>query len=157
MAMSEALNWALNNGMTQAEFDKNIFDAVVAAQKSGTSNAILRTEMDRLGISPADVARATGVTTQSVQEKYAAAIPKTEAELIADAAADAADAAALEALDAFGTSEVAAFSSSSSAGASDFLRSARAFLGADGSFGARGIWKMGMNRMNLPREHPLRR
>ena len=59
----------------------------------------------------------------------------------ADAAADAADAAALEALDAFGTSEVAAFSSSSSAGASDFLRSARAFLGADGSFGARGIWK----------------
>jgi hypothetical protein len=45
--------------------------------------------MDRLGISPADVARATGVTTQSVQEKYAAAIPKTEAELIADAAADA--------------------------------------------------------------------
>jgi hypothetical protein len=89
MAISEALNWALNNGMTQAEFDKNIFDAVVAAQKSGTSNAILRTEMDRLGISPADVARATGVTTQSVQEKYAAAIPKTEAELIADAAADA--------------------------------------------------------------------
>ena len=89
MAISEALNWALNNGMTQAEFDKNIFDAVVAAQKNNTSPALLRTEMDRLGISPADVARATGVTTQSVQEKYAAAIPKTEAELIADAAADA--------------------------------------------------------------------
>jgi hypothetical protein len=89
MAISEALNWALNNGMTQAEFDKNIFDAVVAAQKSGTSNAILRTEMDRLGISPEDVARATGVTTQSVQQQYNAAIPKTEAELIADAAADA--------------------------------------------------------------------
>ena len=86
---SEALNWALANGMTQAEFDKNIFDAVVAAQKSGTSNAILRTEMDRLGISPEDVARATGVTTQSVASQYAAAIPKTEAELIADAAADA--------------------------------------------------------------------
>jgi len=86
---SEALNWALANGMTQAEFDKNIFDAVVAAQKSGTSNAILRTEMDRLGITPEDVARATGVTTQSVQEQYNAAIPKTEAELIADAAADA--------------------------------------------------------------------
>jgi hypothetical protein len=86
---SEALNWALANGMTQAEYDKNIFDAVVAAQKSGTSNAILRTEMDRLGISPEDVARATGVTTQSVQQQYNAAIPKTEAELIADAAADA--------------------------------------------------------------------
>jgi len=86
---SEALNWALANGMTQAEFDRNIFNAVLDAQKSGTSNAILRTEMDRLGISPEDVARATGVTTQSVASKYAAAIPKTEAELIADAAADA--------------------------------------------------------------------
>ena len=84
---SEALNWALANGMTQAEFDKNIFDAVVAAQKSGTSNAILRTEMDRLGITPEDVARATGVTTQSVASQYSAATPKTEAELIAAAAA----------------------------------------------------------------------
>jgi hypothetical protein len=86
---SEALNWALANGMSQAEFDRNIFNAVVDAQKSGTSNAILRTEMDRLGISPEDVARATGVSTQSVASQYAAAIPKTEAELIADAAADA--------------------------------------------------------------------
>ena len=86
---SEALNWALNNGMTQAEFDKRIFDAVVTAQQQGTTNAMLRSEMDRLGISPEDVARATGVTTQSVQEKYNAAIPKTEAELIADAAAEA--------------------------------------------------------------------
>jgi len=89
MMASEALNWALNNGMTQAEFDKRIFDAVVTAQQQGTSNAMLRSEMDRLGISPEDVARATGVTTQSVQEKYNAAIPKTEAELIADAAAEA--------------------------------------------------------------------
>ena len=86
---SEALNWALANGMTQAEFDRNIFNAVLDAQKNNTSTALLRTEMDRLGISPEDVARATGVTTQSVQEKYNLAIPKTEAELIADAAADA--------------------------------------------------------------------
>jgi hypothetical protein len=35
------------------------------------------------------VARATGVTTQSVESRYATAIPKTEAELIADAAAEA--------------------------------------------------------------------
>jgi hypothetical protein len=86
---SEALNWALANGMSQAEFDKNIFNAVVDAQKSGTSNAMLRIEMDRLGISPADVARATGVATQGVQTQYTAAVPKTEAELIANAAADA--------------------------------------------------------------------
>ena len=84
---SEALNWALANGMTQAEFDKNIFDAVVAAQRNNTSPALLRVEMDRLGISPADVARATGVTTQSVESQYNAAAPKTEAELIAATAA----------------------------------------------------------------------
>ena len=89
MATSAALNWALNNGMTQAEYDKRIFDAVVAAQQSGTSNVALRAEMDRLGITPEDVARATGVTTQSVQEKYVAAVPTTQADLIAKAAADA--------------------------------------------------------------------
>ena len=88
---SEALNWALANGMTQAEFDRNIFNAVLEAQKpgSGVTDSMLRSEMDRLGISPADVARATGVTTQSVESRYATAIPKTGAELIADAAAEA--------------------------------------------------------------------
>jgi len=86
---SEALNWALANGMTQAELDRNIFNAVLQAQKAGTSNAMLRIEMDRLGISPEDVARATGVTTQSVASQYTTAVPKTEAELIANAAADA--------------------------------------------------------------------
>ena len=88
---SEALNWALANGMTQAEFDQRIFNAVLDAQKpgSGVTDSMLRSEMDRLGISPEDVARATGVTTQSVESRYATAIPKTEAELIADAAAEA--------------------------------------------------------------------
>lgn len=86
---SEALNWALANGMTQAEFDRNIFNAVLDAQQDKTSNAMLRIEMDRLGISPEDVARATGVATQGVQAQYTAAVPKTEAELIANAAADA--------------------------------------------------------------------
>jgi hypothetical protein len=84
---SEALNWALANGMTQAEFDRNIFNAVLDAQQDKTSNAMLRIEMDRLGISPEDVARATGVATQGVQTQYAAATPTTEAELIAAAAA----------------------------------------------------------------------
>jgi hypothetical protein len=84
---SEALNWALANGMSQAELDRNIFNAVVEAKQSGTSNADLRTEMDRLGISSEDVARATGVTTQSVASQYSAATPKTESELINAAAA----------------------------------------------------------------------
>jgi hypothetical protein len=86
---SEALNWALANGMTQAELDRNIFNAVLQAQQAGTSNAMLRIEMDRLGISPEDVARATGVKTQDVATKYTAAVPTTQAELIANAAADA--------------------------------------------------------------------
>jgi hypothetical protein len=86
---SEALNWALANGMSQAEFDKRIFNTVRDANVAGTSPALLRIEMDRLGISPEDVARATGVTTQSVASQYATALPKTEAELIANAAADA--------------------------------------------------------------------
>jgi hypothetical protein len=84
---SEALNWALANGMTQAEFDQRIFNAVLNAQQDKTSNAMLRIEMDRLGISPEDVARATGVTTQSVASQYATATPTTQAELIAAAAA----------------------------------------------------------------------
>ena len=86
---SEALNWALANGMTQAEFDKRIFNSVRDAQAAGTSNAMLRIEMDRLGISSEDVARATGVKAQDVATKYTAAVPTTIAELIADAAADA--------------------------------------------------------------------
>ena len=86
---STALDWALANGMTKAEFDKRIFNTVRDANAAGTSNALMRIEMDRLGISAEDVARATGVSTQSVVDKYNAAIPKTEAELIANAAADA--------------------------------------------------------------------
>jgi hypothetical protein len=58
---------------------------------------------------------------------------------VADDASSTRD--ALDALEAFGASEGSGCSSSSSGCASAFLRGARAFLGADGSFGARGIWK----------------
>jgi hypothetical protein len=85
---SQALEWALNNGMTQAQFDQRIFDYV--AQNIATkSPAELRIEMDRLGIGADDVARATGVSAADVQTQYTAALPKTQAELIAKAAADA--------------------------------------------------------------------
>jgi hypothetical protein len=86
---STALDWALANGMSQAEFDKRIFNTVRDAKAAGTSNALLRIEMDRLGISAEDVARATGVSAQSVRDAYNVAVPTTEAELIANAAADA--------------------------------------------------------------------
>ena len=84
---SIALNYALNNGMTQAQFDQRIFDYV--AQNIATkSPAELRIEMDRLGIGAEDVARATGVSAADVQTQYTAALPKTQAELVAKAAAD---------------------------------------------------------------------
>jgi hypothetical protein len=84
---SIALNYALNNGMSQEQFDQRIFDYV--AQNIATkSPAELRIEMDRLGVSPDDVARATGVSAADVKAQYAEALPQTQAELIAKAAAD---------------------------------------------------------------------
>lgn len=84
---SIALNYALNNGMTQAQFDQRIFDYV--AQNIATKTpAELRIEMDRLGVSPDDVARATGVSAADVKAQYAEALPQTQAEMISKAAAD---------------------------------------------------------------------
>jgi len=84
---SIALSYALNNGMTQAQFDQRIFDYV--AQNIATKTpAELRVEMDRLGVSPEDVARATGVSAADVKAQYVEALPQTQAEMIAKAAAD---------------------------------------------------------------------
>lgn len=63
--------WGLNNNMTQAQIDKNIFDWVNANR--GLNDVQLAAEMDRLGISPNDVARATGVSYEGVAARYNAA------------------------------------------------------------------------------------
>ena len=63
--------WGLNNNMTQAQIDKNIFDFVNANR--GLNDVQLAAEMDRLGISPNDVARATGVSYEGVAARYNAA------------------------------------------------------------------------------------
>jgi len=65
---SAGLAWGLANGMTQAQIDKNIFDFVNANR--GMNDMQLRAEMDKYGISPADVARATGVALGGVQARY---------------------------------------------------------------------------------------
>ena len=65
---SAGLAWGLANGMTQAQIDKNIFDFVNANR--GMTDMQLRAEMDKYGISPADVARATGVALGGVQARY---------------------------------------------------------------------------------------
>lgn len=85
---SIALNWALNNGMSQEQFDQRIFD-YVAQNLQTKSPAELRIEMDRLGVSPDDVARATGVDPAAVKAQYSEALAQTPAELAAKAAAAA--------------------------------------------------------------------
>ena len=79
-ASPSGLTYALNNGMTQAQYDKNIFDFY--AQNAGTyTDAMFRSEMDRLGVSPADLARATGSDAAAVAARYNAATPTTAAEI----------------------------------------------------------------------------
>jgi hypothetical protein len=72
---SAALEYALNNGMSEDQYYQNIFDAVVVALESGTSTADMRAEMDKYGVSPEDVARATGVSAADVTAQYEAALP----------------------------------------------------------------------------------
>ena len=68
MATSAALNWALNNGMTQEQYYQNIFDYV--AKNQGLTDTQLKAEMTRLGVSPQDVAAATGVPLAGVEQRF---------------------------------------------------------------------------------------
>jgi len=65
---SAALTYALNNGISQAQYYKNIFDYVNSNR--GLNDVQLRDEMDRLGVSTEDVAAATGVPLAGVQTRY---------------------------------------------------------------------------------------
>jgi hypothetical protein len=65
--------------MTADQYYKNIFEFY--RTNSGLSDSMLRSEMDRLGISPADVAKATGVPVDSVLSRYNAATAKTQTEI----------------------------------------------------------------------------
>ena len=87
MATSAGLAWSLANGISQEQYDKNLFDAYVKAQSQGLSDAQIESGMNQYGISAADVARATGVTPESVQAKLDAATPTTAAEIAYNKAA----------------------------------------------------------------------
>jgi hypothetical protein len=65
---SAALDWALANGISQDQYYQNIFDYV--NQNRGLNDVQLRAEMDKLGVSPQDVAAATGVPLAGVQTRY---------------------------------------------------------------------------------------
>ena len=79
-ASAPALAYALSQGMSQAEYDKNIFDFY--AQNAGTyTDAMFRSVMDQYGVTPADLARATGSDPAAVAARYNAATPTTAAEI----------------------------------------------------------------------------
>jgi hypothetical protein len=84
---SPGLAWALANGMTQQQYYQNIFNFY--KNNSGLSDSMLRSEMDRLQISPQDVAAATGSSLESVLSRYNAAKANTAAELAAQQKAQA--------------------------------------------------------------------
>ena len=106
---SAGLTWAVNNGITKEQYDKNILDAYKIAASQGLSDVAVRAEMDKYGVSAADLARATGSGLVAVQDRYDAATPvdatakaaadKASADAAAKSAADkaAADAAAVKA------------------------------------------------------------
>jgi hypothetical protein len=56
MALSPAMQWALNNGMTEADVYKNINDFLATSPSAAETQA----QMAQYGISPEDVAAATG-------------------------------------------------------------------------------------------------
>ena len=87
MATSAGLAWSLANGISQEQYDKNLVDAYKDAVAKGLTDAQIESGMNQYGISAADLARATGVTTESVQARLDAATPTTAAEIAYNKAA----------------------------------------------------------------------
>jgi hypothetical protein len=73
--------------MTQAQYYESIFNFY--RNNSGLSDSMLRSEMDRLGISPYDVAAATGVDSAGILARYNAATATTAADIAAQQKAQA--------------------------------------------------------------------
>ncbi len=87
MATSPGLAWSLANGISQEQYDKNLFDAYVKAQAQGLSDAQIESNMNQYGISASDVSRALGVPVGDVQTRLEAATPTTAAEIAYNKAA----------------------------------------------------------------------
>jgi hypothetical protein len=91
---SAGYTYAINNGMTADQYYRNIFEFYKT--NSGLSDSMLRSEMDRLGVSPEDVAKATGVPVGGVLARYNSAKATTQDEIAVQQKAQA-DLAAREA------------------------------------------------------------
>ena len=87
MATSPALAWSLANGISQAQFDKNIVDAIKQGEAQGLSDAQFESLMNQYQISAADVARATQSTPAAIQARMEAATPTTQTEIAYNQAA----------------------------------------------------------------------
>jgi hypothetical protein len=87
MATSPALAWSLANGISQAEYDKSIVDAIKLGESKGLSDAQFESLMNQYQISAADVARATQSTPAIIQSRMEAATPTTATEIAYDKAA----------------------------------------------------------------------
>jgi len=87
MATSAGLAWSLNNGISQAQYDKSIADAYAQAQAKGLTDAQIESNMNQYGVSAADVARATKLSEASLQARLDAATPTTPAEIAYNQAA----------------------------------------------------------------------
>ena len=87
MATSAGLAWSLANGISQEQYDKNLVDAYKDAVAKGLTDAQIESGMNQWGISAADLARATGVTSESVQARLDLATPTTAAEIAYNKAA----------------------------------------------------------------------
>jgi antitoxin component HigA of HigAB toxin-antitoxin module len=84
---SAGLTWSLNNGITEAQYYKNVAESYKRAVSEGLTDAQVRSTMDQYGISPADLATATGSDIKKVEERVTKAVPTTPAEIAYDKAA----------------------------------------------------------------------
>lgn len=69
MAASAGLAWSLANGITEAQYYENLRNSLINATQSGVSDATIAKEMEKYGISAADLAKATGVETKVVEDR----------------------------------------------------------------------------------------
>jgi hypothetical protein len=86
---SAGLTWALNNGLTQAQYDKQIFDFFTNPANANLTDAQIESRMNQWGIGADDVSRVTGVSVSEINNRLDLAAPKTQAELDTEAEAQA--------------------------------------------------------------------
>lgn len=81
MAISPGLAWSLANGISQQEYDQNIFNAIKQGEAQGLTDANFRSQMTQYGISAEDVARVTRAAPSVIQQRFEAATPTTAADI----------------------------------------------------------------------------